>query len=369
MSSILAILLTEELKEYDFGPGHPFRGSRYPNFHGFLTEYLRSADYHIVDAEKGTDEDLLLICTREYIEFTREYYRAAHLGLDYNGRFYLFHSADNRPIGKPGKVEEAARLIIGQAKKAVDVVEREEYKKAVSIGGGLHHAHPSFGEGFCLYNDVAFIGTYLMRRYDLQRILIVDTDAHAGNGTSEYFYQDPRVLFIDLHQDPRTLYPGTGFVHQIGEKEGKGYTVNVPLPIAAGYDSYKLVFDEIVRPLASEFKPQIIVRNGGSDPYLNDQLTRLGLPINGFRMIGEMVRGIAEICDGKEIDLIASGYNERILPYAWLALISGLAGIELPLVEPEHIPERYRKDVALPNTEKVVGLVKENLSEYWRCFR
>ena len=369
MVSTLAILYNEGLKEYDFGPGHPFRGQRFHVFHQFLQEHLSEENYQIIDAEPAGDENLLLICERAYIEFTRDYYRAAHLGVDYDGRFYQFHSVDNRPIGKPGKLEEAARLIIGQAKKAVELVEGGDFRKAVSIGGGLHHAKPSFGEGFCLYNDVAFIATYLMEHYDRKRILILDTDAHAGNGTSEYFYHDPRVLFIDLHQDPRTLYPGTGFTYQIGDKEGKGYTVNVPLPLDAGYESYKVVFEEIVQPLAQEFKPQIIVRNGGSDPYLNDQLTQLGLPIKGFRMIGEKVKELAEICQGKEIDLIASGYNERILPTAWLALIAGLAGIELPVDELELIPARYQKDLVVHTTEKVVREVKTQLKDYWRCFR
>jgi acetoin utilization protein AcuC len=318
MPEQVTILWSANLKEYDFGEGHPFRGRRYQTFIPFLKENFGEEQYRIVGAEKAEDEDLLLICTREYIDFTTKYYRAAHLELPYDGRFYQFHSPDNRPRGRPGNVEEAARLIIGQAKRAVDLVERGECKKAVSIGGGLHHAQNSFGEGFCLYNDVAFGAKYLMDKYGLKRILILDTDAHAGNGTAEYFYDDPRVLVIDLHQDPRTLYPGTGFISQIGENEGKGYTVNVPMPPYAGYDSYKLVFEEIVQPLADEYNPQLVIRNGGSDPYFHDQLTELGLPIKGFRMIGEKTREITAICQGKEIDLIASGYNETILPFAWL---------------------------------------------------
>ena len=370
MPSKLAILWSENLKEYDFGSGHPFRGRRYQEFPRFLLEQLDEEQYQLVGAEKATDEDLLLICSRAYIDFTRDFYKAANRDLEYNGRFHLFHSVDNQPIGKPGKLEEAARLIIGQAKRAVDLIERGEFRKAISIGGGMHHAKASFGEGFCLYNDVAFIAKYLVEKYHRTRILIVDTDAHAGNGTSEYFYQDPRVLFIDLHQDPRTLYPGTGFSYQIGENEGAGYTVNVPLPVDAGCDSYAVVFEELVQPLADEFKPQIIVRNGGSDPYFNDQLTRLGLPLKGFRMIGAKVRLLAEICHGQEIDLIASGYNETILPYAWLALISGLAGIEeTDTEEQEHVPERYKYDLRVGETERVVREVKENLKEYWRCFR
>jgi acetoin utilization protein AcuC len=364
----IGILYNEGLKEYDFGLGHPFRGARYDKFLRFLRENIAEDDfYRILKSAPATEEDLLLICQKDYIDFTREYFKAANLGLVYPGRFYDYHSMDNVPSGKPGKLEEAARLVVGQAKKACDLVQKGTFKKAISVGGGLHHAKPSYGEGFCLYNDVAFCGLYLIKKYRLDRILILDTDAHAGNGTAEYFYEEPKILFIDLHQNPRTLYPGTGFVHQIGAGEGKGFIVNVPMPVDADYDSYKLVFESIVEPLAQEFRPQIIVRNGGSDPHFNDQLTALGLPVKGFRMIGEKVREMAKVCDNKEIDLIASGYNEKVLPYAWLALISGLAGFDLEIPEPEPIPQRFMSDTAFDQTQKVIEDVKSNLKDYWTC--
>jgi acetoin utilization protein AcuC len=368
----LGILYQEGLKEYDFGPGHPFRGSRGPVFMEFLKQHIsQDENYRIVEAPVANEEDLLLICRQDYIDFTREYFKAASLGLSYPrpDLFYEYHSMDNKPTGRPGKLEEAARLIIGQSKKACQLVKEGTYQKVISIGGGLHHAKPSFGEGFCIYNDVAFCGRYLMKRYKLERILILDTDAHAGNGTAEYFYDEPKVLFIDLHQDPRTLYPGTGFSYQIGAGDGKGFTVNVPMPVGAGDESYKQVFESIVEPLAQEFKPQIIVRNGGSDPYFDDQLTALGLTVKGFRMIGDRTRAISKICDGKVVDLIASGYNERVLPYAWLALVSGLAGYKIGVKDPEPPPQRFISDVALDNTGKVIREVKDNLRDYWTCLR
>ncbi len=365
-----AILYRQELREYNFGPGHPFRGDRYEIFPRFLQENLAEDDnYRIVPAEQATDEDLLLICQKDYIDFTKEYYGAASVGLSYPDQFFQYHSMDNRPIGKPGKLEEAARLIIGQAKMACDLVQESKFKKAVSIGGGMHHAHSAYGEGFCVYNDVAFCGLYLLQEYKLERILILDTDAHAGNGTCEYFYEEPRVLLIDLHQDPRSLYPGTGFTHQIGSDRGKGFTINIPMPVYAGYDSYELAFESIVEPVTQEFNPQIIIRNGGSDPYFADGLTSLGLPIRGFRMIGEKVREMSRVCDGKAIDLIASGYNEEVLPYAWLALISGLAGIALRMEEPEPIPQRFSTDPSFAETKRVVEEVKRQLKDYWRCLR
>jgi acetoin utilization protein AcuC len=364
----VAILYRQELKEYDFGPGHSFRGGRYEVFFRFLRENLSEDDnYRIVPSEPASDEDLLRICQRDYIDFTREYYRAAHLGLSFDGRFYRYHSPDNLPAHGCGRLEEAARLVIGQAKLAADLVQSGQFEKAVSIGGGLHHAKPSYGEGFCIYNDVAFAAAYLMEHYGLEKILILDTDAHAGNGTSEYFYSDPRVLLVDLHQDPRTLYPGTGFVWDLGIDAGKGFTVNIPMPMDAGYDSYRMAFEEIVEPLAEEFKPQIIIRNGGSDPHFDDGLTFLGLPIDGFRMIGQRARKMAEVCQGKVIDLIASGYNEKVLPYAWLALICGLAGLDVATEEPGTVPQRFQKDPSLDDTRRVIAEVRGHLREYWRC--
>jgi len=366
----IGILYREELKEYDFGQGHPFRGDRYEMFPRFLRENLAEGDnYQLLKADSASDEDLLLICQRDYIDFTKSYYEAAHVGLRYHGPFHRFHSGDNMPIEEPGKLEEAARLIIGQAKMACDLVQGGKFNKVVSLGGGMHHAKPSYGEGFCIYNDVAFCGRYLMQEHKLERVLILDTDAHAGNGTCEYFYDEPKVLFIDMHQDPGTLYPGTGFTHQVGTGRGKNFTINIPLPVYAGYDSYQLAFESIVMPVTYEFNPQIIIMNGGSDPHFSDGLTNLGLPVEGFRMMGEKVREMADVCDGKVIDLIGSGYNKNVLPYGWLALISGLADIKCKIEEPEPVPPGFGKVSAFSETEKVVEEVKRQLKDYWICLR
>jgi acetoin utilization protein AcuC len=364
----IAILYREELSEYDFGHGHPFRGDRYEVFPRFLRENLpEDENYRFLEAKPATEEDLLLICKKDYIDFTRDYYRAANLGLSHPGGFFQYHSGDNLPRGKPGKIEEAARLMIGQVKMAADLIQGGEYGKVVCIGGNMHHAKPNYGEGFCIYNDNAFVAKYLMEKYGLKRILILDTDAHCGNGTSEYFYSDPKVLFIDLHQDPRTLYPGTGYVHEIGSGAGRGFTVNCPLLPGTGRDSYQYIFDQVIFPLTEEFGPQIILRNGGSDPYWNDQLTHLGLIVLDFRKIGENVREMAEVCGGREIDMIGSGYNKEVLPRAWFALICGLADIKVEIEEPVSIPQEVREDPRYEDTRGMVRELRRNLKSYWKC--
>jgi acetoin utilization protein AcuC len=143
----------------------------------------------------------------------------------------------------------------------------------------------------------------------------------------------------------------------------------VPLPLYSGQESYELVFEHIVQPVAEEFKPQIIIRNGGSDPYVGDGLTNLGLQMKGFTMIGEKVREIAQICDDSVIDLILSGYNKEALPHAWLAQICGLAGIDIALEELHPIPTYLGVDRFLVNIQAVIQDVKNHHKDYWRCLR
>jgi len=366
-----AILYRDELKEYDFGSGHPFRGDRYENFIKFLKSHASLEKYYdILAAEPATLTDLLRICDCDYIDFNQEYYHAASSGwVAYFEDFNHYHTLDNKPIGTPGELEGAARLIIGQAKMACDLVQAGRYKKAISIGGGMHHARRRFGEGFCIYNDVAFAALYLIEEYRLERILILDTDAHAGNGTAEYIQENPRVLFIDIHQDPHTIYPGTGFASDIGIKNRAGMIFNIPLPLNASDASYQAAFDQIILPVAQEYKPQIIIRNGGSDPHFDDGLTNLGMTIAGFRMMGEKVREMAEICQGKLIDLIASGYNNHVLPSAWLSLLSGIADFPATVEEPVPVPPQLHQDTILPETQKVLDEVKKYHHDYWHCFR
>ena len=217
------------------GPGILSARIGYETFPRLLQAHLTEGiHYRALEADWVPDEELLRICGQDYVSFTREYYRAANSGKEHSSRFDRFHSVDNRPLGRPGKVEEAARLVIGQAKKACDIVQAGKFEKAVCIGGGLHHAKPNWGEGFCLYNDVAFAGTYLLENFGLDRILILDTDAHAGNGTAEYFYDDGRVLFIDVDSGPPHNLPGNRVHLSNRGRKRPGYTVNLPMPQRAG---------------------------------------------------------------------------------------------------------------------------------------
>jgi len=353
----LTVVYSDDIMGYDFGPGHPFRSDRYANFMNLLRSTLEA--HQEIEPRCASDQELLLVHDKSYIDALLAASNGAWLRSD------TFMSPDT-PL-QPG-MERAARFIVGASMTAAELAWKSDTTHAVGVGGGLHHARSNYAAGFCIYNDVAVCALSLLENHHLERILILDTDAHAGDGTCHIFYQEPRVLFIDLHQDPRTLYPGTGFAHEIGEGKGKGFTVNVPMPPGASDQAYEYALDHVFAPLAKEFRPQIIIRNGGSDPHFADELTDLGLTLKGFSMIGRKVREVAErVCEGRRVDLLGSGYNQTVLPPAWLALVAGSAGLEIDVREPYLFP--LQKDSGLIETKQIVEEVKRNLKGSWRCFR
>jgi acetoin utilization protein AcuC len=363
-----ALVYNPEIRNYHFGKAHPFKGERFEIFVNFLKGRLSNFEdfFEEIKPELATNKYLELAHTKEYINTMKKASEGVILP-----NILEYASVDNLdPLTGylPKGIEKAARLIAGTSLLAGELVFEKKFKKAIGVGGGLHHAKWNYGEGFCIYNDVVVCAKNLLNK-GAKRILILDTDAHAGNGTAEAFYEDNHVLFIDLHQDPRTIYPGTGFINEIGSGKGEGLTVNIPLPPGASDLAYQYCFDEIIFPLAKEFKPEVIIRYGGSDPYFNDSLTQLGLTLEGFKMIGEKVKTLAdEVCQGKEIDLIASGYNQEILPLAWTALISGLLDLKIDLKAPS---EKLAppKDSGFKETEEIVTELKGILKKYWKSLK
>lgn len=352
----LTVVYSDDIKGYDFGPGHPFRSDRYVNFMNLLRSKLDAHDE--IEPRCATDRDLMMVHDRSYIQDLV----AASGGAWIPSYTYM---SEDTPL-QPG-MERAARFIVGASMTAGEIVMRDSSPHAVGVGGGLHHARSDYAAGFCIYNDVAICALNLLQNHGLERILVLDTDAHAGDGTCHILYHEPRVLFIDLHQDPRTLYPGTGFAHEIGEGKGKGFTVNVPMPPGASDEAYEYAMDHVFAPLAEDFRPQIIIRNGGSDPHFADELTDLGLTLEGFVMIGRKVKEVAErVCQGRRVDLLGSGYNQTVLPLGWLALVAGSAGLDLRFREPFIF--NSRKESGLADTRQVVAEVRRSLRGYWKCF-
>jgi acetoin utilization protein AcuC len=354
------IIYSDELKNYDFGEGHPFRSNRFERFlELFKGKFSKDKRFELKEnITLATDEELELWHSKDYIKTMQD----ASQGKDVTNLF-RFISGDNVNLSTkklPQGIEKGARAVVKNTLLAIDYNQQKKTEKVVSIGGGLHHAMSDYGEGFCVYNDVVIAAKYAIEKYHLKRVLILDTDAHAGNGTCKAFYSNPKVLFVDTHQ--KGIYPGTGSIDEIGEGKGKGFTVNLPLEAGTGDKAYELIFDEIIFPLAREYKPQMIIRYGGSDPYFDDGLTSLGLTLDGFEMIGKKVRELSrELCENRSVDLLCSGYNLEALPKIWLTLVAAISGVKIDFKE-SALDIRDRK---ITETKNLIEKVKGKLAPYW----
>jgi len=356
MSEKVIMTFHEKFKQYDLGEVHPFRGDRFENAINFFKNQglFNLSKIHLVTPQKASRDELLRVHTKDYVDLI---FRLAEEGKSYDVE---------TPVSK--EILEAALLIVGGALECGRAIYEGKAKKAISLGGGYHHAGRNYGGGFCLFNDVAVLVENLRATYNVKKCLVLDYDVHFGNGTSDIYYQDPNVLYISLHQDPRTIYPGTGFEWQIGEGDGEGYNINVPLPPGTGDGTYLYALEEIFVPLAEEFQPDVIIANGGSDSHFADSLGSLNLTVKGFFDLSHLIVKTAEkVCSGKLVLMPGSGYNPKVLPLCWYALVASVAGLEEINVKdfynPPEEPVHCRRKV-----EKTLDELKRLLRKYWSCF-
>ncbi len=175
-----------------------------------------------------------------------------------------------------------------------------------------HHALPDHAMGFCFFNSVAIAASYLTRVKGLERVMILDWDVHHGNGTQDIFYSSPQVLYCSLHQFPH--YPGTGAAREIGIDEGRGYTVNLPLPATFGDPEYLSAFDRVIMPIGRQFRPDFILVSAGFDCHFRDPLADMRVTEQGFAaMARRMKRLAAECCDGRMALALEGGYDLEAL--------------------------------------------------------
>lgn len=194
-----------------------------------------------------------------------------------------------------------------------------------------HHAGATVwgNRGFCTLNHEAIMINRLRAHFGIKKIAIVDTDVHHGDGTQDIFYHDPNILFISLHQDGRTLYPGTGFVHEKGGPNAWNQTLNIPLPPGTGDEGYHYVLEEWVLPRIQAFAPELIINSAGQDNHFTDPLASMNLTAKGYGRITELLQPDLAVLEG--------GYSiEGALPYVNLAILLALAGEEFQQVrEPQ----------------------------------
>jgi acetoin utilization protein AcuC len=348
----------EKFQQYDLGVNHPFRGDRFVKTKAYFDEkkLSQSAKVTFIQPKPATREDLLLAHSEQHVE------RIVNLA-----KLKMPYDLDT-PVSE--SILEGLMLIIRGVMEVGLAVFEGKADRAVALGGGFHHAGRDYAGGFCLFNDIAILIEHLRKNCHLSRVLVLDYDVHHGNGTSDIYYSDPDVLFISLHQDPRTIFPGRGFIDEIGEGEGKGFNVNVPLPVRTGEQAYLHALNEIFPPLAEEYKPEIIIANGGSDAHFADHLGSLGLTAKGFFDISRIIGDVSNrVCNGKAVLLVGSGYNITVLPYCWYALTAGISEVvtDRDAIE-DYYPAPRDPEQNLQEVEVVLKKLKHVLKEYWSCF-
>ena len=214
-----------------------------------------------------------------------------------------------------------------------------------------HHANRIVhgSRGFCTINTEAIMVEHIRHTYGPHlRIAIVDTDAHHGDGTQDIFYNDPGVLHISIHQDGRTLYPGSGFTNERGGPKAYGHTINVPLPPGTGDEGLLYVLNELVLPILADYQPDIVINAAGQDNHYSDPLTNMNVTAQGYAQLTELL--------APDLVVLEGGYSiEGALPYVNAALLLALAGLDYSqAVEPDFPGHKIRQRPQVTETVKTV---------------
>jgi acetoin utilization deacetylase AcuC-like enzyme len=201
----------------------------------------------------------------------------------------------------------------------------------------------------------------LLEKYDFRRILILDIDAHHGNGTQENFYQTDKVLCISLHQDPR-IFPRTGFIDEVGEGKGSGYNINIPLPFQTSDRVYLKAITEIVMPIIRQFKPQFMLVAAGLDGHYTDPVASLSLSSFAYQKIYEAVVDLAaKNCRGRLVSVLEGGYSLKFVGKIAAVTIAKMCGAAYSANDKASPINKRSARLG----EKIVEKVKEIQSVFW----
>ncbi len=345
----LALIKDDRYLEHIAGEGHPESPNRLRVIHDLInTEF---SDLPLIPPRLATENELALIHDPFYIQTVAST----------EGKTFSRLDADT---GLSSRSYEIARLAAGGLLQAVDsLLVRETGSQTPEAVFAFvrppgHHAEPSRGMGFCIFNNIAIAAEYALKKFGLRRILIVDWDLHHGNGTQRSFYDSSAVLYFSSHQYPH--YPGTGSIDEVGYGTGEGFTVNAPLPAGFGDAEYIGIYSAVLLPIALEYNPELVLVSAGFDPFVQDPLGGMRVTAAGFGALAGIVRDIANAtCKGKILITLEGGYNPDGLRSGVRSVIRTLLG------HTSGVREKVHANAANQVIERIISKQKK----YWKSLR
>jgi len=319
------IVLDRRYMEHEPGAGHPERPERI----GVLVrEVLERPGIVRVEPRPATAEEITLVHGEGHFERVARTSQISHFAFD----------ADT-PVSS--RSFDTACLAAGGLLALLDEVMADRVDNGFAfVRPPGHHAERDRAMGFCLFNNVAIGAAYLRARHGLERVLIVDWDVHHGNGTQHAFARDPGVLYASTHRYP--FYPGTGALNEIGDRDGAGFTVNIPLPGGVGDAEYLEAFRTVLEPIAEQYAPELVLISAGFDPHRRDPLGGMEVSEQGFAALARSLVDVAErSAGGRCVAVLEGGYDLQELRDSTHAVLDVLRGDPPPPLPP-HPPSSAR---------------------------
>jgi len=336
--------------EHVMDPGHPESPERLRVIYRMLEEPEMKSLFEQVRPRAATREELEKIHAPSYIDLVASTAGKPHFRLDMD-------------TSTSAKSYEAALFAAGGLLELIKAIMEEKLKNGFAlVRPPGHHAESDRGMGFCLFNNVAIGAQYAIQNFSIERILIVDWDVHHGNGTQKSFYEDPRVLYFSTHRYG-FFYPGTGAATEVGKGKGEGFNVNVPFSTGVGDAEYGTIFEKILKPIALEYKPQLILVSAGFDIHHDDPLGGMEVTEKGFSRMTQILMEIAEATtQGKLALTLEGGYDVAGQGRSVKAVLKELA--QASPVQKGDLLEKEKAGHA--GIERLIAQLKEIQRRYWK---
>lgn len=334
------IVYSEKFLEHDLGPGHPERPERLESIVESLEENSLLEKTQMVEPRRAGVEDIELAHEPSYVKKIKK--------LSKSGKMLDLDTPINRNTFDLALLAAGGTIRLGRK-----ITEGKLDNGFALVRPPGHHASRRRGGGFCYFNNLAIAASKLLEEDKVERVLIFDFDAHHGNGTQDIFYSKSDALYLSFHQSGRTLYPGTGFPEEVGDGNGEGYTVNVPLPPGSSDGNYVAALREFLVPLSEQFDPDLIMVSAGLDPHKQDPLTQLQLSTKGFRWIaGTAIEQAEKLCNDKITFVLEGGYATDAAAKSALKVAESLVAGGMP-----NLPEG--------EAVSIFEEVRSSLNPYW----